>query len=110
MPEPADPGASPCQRCGACCATFRVSFYWAEADATGLDPALTRPLTPFHACMAGTHLPSPRCVALAGDIGAGVQCTVYAARPSPCRELLPGEDKCHRARARHGLPSLAAMA
>ncbi|HBP8873638.1 TPA: YkgJ family cysteine cluster protein, partial [Escherichia coli] len=23
---------NPCMRCGACCAFFRVSFYWAEAD------------------------------------------------------------------------------
>ncbi|EEX7666747.1 YkgJ family cysteine cluster protein, partial [Escherichia coli] len=23
---------NPCMTCGACCAFFRVSFYWAEAD------------------------------------------------------------------------------
>jgi hypothetical protein len=23
---------NPCVSCGACCAHFRVSFYWAEAD------------------------------------------------------------------------------
>ncbi len=40
---------NPCMTCGACCAYFRVSFYWAEADdAGGLVPsALTEPLTPF---------------------------------------------------------------
>jgi len=98
--------ASPCQRCGACCATYRVSFYWGETEARGLDPAFTRALTPWHACMDGTQLPAPRCVALAGRIGEAVRCTVYADRPSPCRELQPGEDKCLRARARHGLPPL----
>ena len=27
------PGANPCESCGACCAQFRVSFYWSESDA-----------------------------------------------------------------------------
>ncbi|MGN2398423.1 YkgJ family cysteine cluster protein, partial [Klebsiella quasipneumoniae] len=46
---------NPCMTCGACCAYFRVSFYWAEADdAGGLVPAaLTEPLTPFLRCMSG---------------------------------------------------------
>lgn len=48
---------NPCMTCGACCAYFRVSFYWAEADdAGGLVPsALTEPLTPFLRCMSGTN-------------------------------------------------------
>jgi hypothetical protein len=56
--------------------------------------------------MAGTERPQPRCEALAGAIGGAVACTVYDQRPSPCRELQPGEDKCQRARRRHGLPPL----
>lgn len=95
---------SPCTTCGACCATYRVSFYWAEAEP--LPATLTRPLGRWYACMAGTEQPRPRCDALAGDIGGSVACTVYAQRPSPCRELQPGEDKCQRARRRHGLPPL----
>lgn len=95
---------SPCTACGACCATYRVSFYWAEAEP--LPAALTRPLGRWYACMAGTERPQPRCDALAGDIGGLVACTVYDRRPSPCRELQPGEDKCQRARRRHGLPPL----
>jgi hypothetical protein len=31
-----------CRDCGACCASFRVSFYWAEADAFGLPEAVGR--------------------------------------------------------------------
>jgi Fe-S-cluster containining protein len=93
---------SPCTTCGACCATYRVSFYWAEAEP--LPAALTRPLGRWYACMAGTEQPQPRCAALAGEIGGPVACTVYDQRPSPCRELQPGDDKCRRARARHGLP------
>jgi hypothetical protein len=81
-----------------------VSFYWAEAEP--LPAALTRPLGRWYACMAGTEAPQPRCEALQGEIGGTVACSVYADRPSPCRELQPGEDKCVRARRRHGLPPL----
>ncbi|SXC75106.1 putative ferredoxin [Klebsiella quasipneumoniae] len=59
---------NPCMTCGACCAYFRVSFYWAEADdAGGLVPsALTEPLTPFLRCMSGTNQRQGRCAALSG--------------------------------------------
>lgn len=69
---------NPCMTCGACCAYFRVSFYWAEADdAGGLVPsALTEPLTPFLRCMSGTNQRQSRCAALSGDIGDAVHCTI----------------------------------
>jgi Fe-S-cluster containining protein len=92
-----------CQHCGACCATYRVSFYWAEAEVLGLPPELVQPLTPVLACLTGTNEVPPRCTALDGRIGAAVACSVYDRRPSPCHELQPGDDKCRRARARHGL-------
>jgi hypothetical protein len=95
-----------CRQCGACCAAYRVSFYWAEAQQLGLSDARIERLTPHLACMAGTNRPAPRCDALQGEIGDQVSCLAYAARPSPCRELQPGDEKCHRARARHGLPPL----
>lgn len=40
---------NPCMSCGACCAFFRVSFYWAEgSDAGGCVPVeLTEPVSPF---------------------------------------------------------------
>lgn len=96
-----------CQQCGACCETFRVSFYWSEADDApgGTVPvALTEPLGPFMRCMQGTYAKTPRCVALDGKVGEGVACRIYEQRSSACRELQPGEDKCIRARQRHGLP------
>lgn len=92
-----------CQQCGACCAFFRVSFYWAEAPEGGLPDELIERVTPHLACMAGTNQPTPRCEALQGEVGRQVTCTVYTARPSPCREVQPGSEKCNRARARHGL-------
>ena len=98
-----------CVQCGACCSTYRVSFYWAEAQELGLPDASVQKLTPHLACMAGTNSPQPRCHALSGEVGSLVTCSLYEQRPSACRELQPGEDKCNRARARHGLPALDAQ-
>lgn len=106
---------NPCMSCGACCALFRVSFYWAEADdgAGRVPAALTEPLTPFLRCMAGSNDRPPRCRALLGQIGCSVSCAIYASRPSPCREFrMNGEEglanaSCDRARAHYGLPPLA---
>lgn len=102
-----------CQRCGACCAYFRVSFYWGEADdAPGgtVPAALTRPVNAHLRCMAGTERRPSRCVALAGEIGREVACTIYDRRSSSCQELQPGDEKCLRARAAHGLESPRAAA
>lgn len=98
--------ASHCLACGACCAHFRVSFYWAEAAAADLPDALVEPLTPVMACMAGTNRARPHCAALTGTVGQAVACKVYDRRPSPCRDVLPGDDRCRRARRGHGLPPL----
>jgi Fe-S-cluster containining protein len=95
-----------CQQCGACCAFFRVSFYWAEAPQRGVPDTLIEPVTQHVACMAGTGSPTPRCHALQGEVGTEVACSIYSARPSPCRELEPGDEKCNRARAKFGLEAL----
>jgi len=97
-----------CQRCGACCAVFRVSFYWAEADDApgGTVPvALTRPVGSLHRCMAGTEARPVRCVALRGAVGGDVACAIYAQRSSTCRSVQPGDSQCLKARAAHGLES-----
>lgn len=105
----------PCLNCGACCATFRVSFYWGETDAApeGIIPSLlTEQVNLHYSCMQGTNQPSPRCVALLGSIGEGVRCSIYEKRSSTCREFsYHGENgqsspACQRARALHGLPPL----
>jgi Fe-S-cluster containining protein len=103
---------NPCMTCGACCAYFRVSFYWAEADdAGGIVPTqLTEPLTPFLRCMSGTNQRQSRCAA--SRVKSANRCTAlsYEHRPSPCREFaMSGEggevnEACNRARARYGLP------
>jgi uncharacterized protein len=97
---------NPCQRCGACCASFRVSFYWSEADVLGLPASAIEQAGPLRACMAGTNTTAPRCVALRGTIGGKVDCTLYSIRPSPCREVQSGDEKCGKARAKHGLHPL----
>jgi len=67
---------------------------------------MTERLTPHLSCMAGTNQAKPRCLALQGGVGQSVSCSVYAARPSACREVEAGDDKCQRARRAHGLPEL----
>lgn len=102
-----------CQSCGACCAHFRVSFYLAEADdAPGgtVPAALTRQVSPQLRCMAGTESRPARCVSLQGEVGRQVSCGIYPLRSSSCRELQPGDEKCLRARAAHGLEPAAGAA
>lgn len=105
----AEPSPHPCLSCGACCATFRVSFYWGEtaSDSYAVPLELTEQLTPFHATMRGTNQQPPRCVALSGTVGQQVSCSCYERRPSPCRDFAAGDARCQQARARHGLPPLA---
>jgi uncharacterized protein len=95
-----------CQQCGACCAAFRVSFYWPEATERALPEVCTERVSAHRVSMVGTNRPSPRCLALQGAIGRQVACLVYAMRPSPCREVQPGDEKCNKARALHGLEPL----
>ncbi|OVZ95703.1 YkgJ family cysteine cluster protein [Yersinia frederiksenii] len=105
---------NPCVNCGACCAYFRVSFYWAEAKEGGgtVPNAMTEQVTPFISCMSGTNSKSPRCIALQGDVGQSVSCSIYGDRPPPCHEFErsgeAGEPNpyCDRARAHYGLPPL----
>lgn len=105
----------PCISCGACCATFRVAFRRHEMDsnADGWVPAaLTTHLGGEGYCMRGTDAQPPRCVALRGDVGRAVYCSIYAQRPSACRDFAPeaaqgqGQACCGDARRRHGLPPL----
>ena len=106
---------NPCISCGACCSQFRVSFYWAEADdAPGgrVPAAMTEQVTPHIRAMCGTHPHAVRCVALEGELGRQVSCSIYALRPTPCREFFAwntdgtANEVCTRARAKIGLPEL----
>ncbi|MBK3758315.1 YkgJ family cysteine cluster protein [Stutzerimonas frequens] len=105
---------NPCLTCGACCAYFRVSFYFGECVSAGgaVPDHLTVQVSPFHAAMLGTDSKPARCVGLLGDVGCGVRCSMYEQRSSTCREFEAswenGEHNphCDTARAAHGLPPL----
>lgn len=103
---------SVCQSCGACCVSFRVDFHPAElaggafAWGEGVPLAMTLPVTPNIVRMRGTDDAPPRCIALAGQIGEAVNCTIYDGRPSPCREFDIEHAACNRARQRCGLPAI----
>lgn len=102
------PAESPCQRCGACCASLRVDFSAQELLSEGgsVPDGLAVEVNRGTVRMRGTdHTPS-RCAALTGRLGERVGCGIYEWRPSPCREFEAGSDACARARARHGLAPL----
>ena len=111
MPE------NPCMHCGACCTTFQVSFYWRETDEDpqGTVPVeLTGKLNDDRCYMRGTELKNKRCIALVGQVGDRVRCSIYERRPSPCRlfaiswENGQPSEKCEKACALQGLPPLSA--
>ncbi|MBQ0932961.1 YkgJ family cysteine cluster protein [Ideonella sp. 4Y16] len=96
-----------CTTCGACCATFRVSFHWSETDACpgggGVPATLTEPVSPHLVAMRGTTARPVRCVALDGQVGQSVGCRIYPLRASTCRSVEPGDTQCRKARAAHGM-------
>lgn len=102
-----------CEYCGACCVSFRVDFHPAElaggafAWGAGVPLPMTLPVTSAMVRMKGTDDAPPRCVALAGEVGVAVHCTIYDGRPSPCREFDIEHDACRHARRRCGLSPLA---
>jgi len=106
---------NPCVSCGACCAYYRASFYWTEANDTegGTVPVeMTDRLDLHRRVMKGTNRPQPRCIALQGKIGSCVKCSIYDVRSSVCREFMYSgqngipNDRCDKARAAWGLPPL----
>ena len=107
---------NPCITCGACCAHYRVSFYWAEADdATpqGVPVRMTKKLSEFRRYMIGIDGKNRRCIDLHGEVGKGVHCSIYEQRPSPCRGFEPSwehgkqRERCDKARLTLGLRPLA---
>lgn len=82
----------------------------------GVPDALALPLVGRLMRMRGSDDTQPRCVALTGELGVQVGCSIYSERPSPCRDFAPyaalgiGDDACARARRRHGLRPLGEAA
>ncbi len=108
-------GFNLCLSCGACCALYRASFYWAETSEctpNGVPADLTVKINDFLVAMKGTEKIPPRCDCLAGEIGDRVYCRIYENRSSVCREFKPawedGEPSpgCDHARITWGLDPL----
>ncbi|MBN2283182.1 MAG: YkgJ family cysteine cluster protein [Deltaproteobacteria bacterium] len=107
-------GINPCLECGACCAFYRASFYWAEAgeDDISVPLEMVQKFDAFRYVMRGTNGNDPRCCALSGVIGGSVFCTIYERRSSVCRDFAPSwmngvhNPLCDKARAAWGLAPL----
>ncbi len=102
-----------CQACGACCMNPKYNRKSAITEYVQVFP------TDILFSMKGLraqwtvrnsddewHMrlePDGRCSALQGKIGDHATCGIYDLRPSVCRRLEPGSDKCITARREHGL-------
>lgn len=97
---------NPCRACGTCCNAFRVSFHWSEASPLSpyqVPEDMIEQVSPHIACMRGTHARQPGYTAHVGSVGVSSACSIYEKRPSPCREVTFGDEKCLRARQLCGL-------
>jgi len=90
-----------CMKCGACCA------YWPnipvrETEVKDIDERLKLYLKPSSLEPRGLSMKfvegSTRCVALEGQLGVSVKCSIYDIRPPVCRRFEPGSDLCKKAR------------
>jgi len=95
--------ANPCLSCGACCA---FSQEWprftleTESEISAIRAALVDE--------RGMRCVGDRCSALEGEVGVKTSCKVYDVRPQVCRSCAAGDPECNLARAKFGLPALAA--
>lgn len=109
-----DTSTHPCVKCGACCSFFRVIFAKDETHPLSFNVPkdLTEKINTNERIMIGTNQVKPRCVALTGQIGKAVGCTIYENRPSCCRRFAPSYENgvknpnCDLARKSKGLKPL----
>jgi Fe-S-cluster containining protein len=93
-----------CTRCGACCTNpdenraegFVDYVEVLPRDALLERPDLVRRLVVYNPD-GRPHLrldASGRCLALRGRLGRRVRCTIYEHRPTGCRRVEPGSERC----------------
>ena len=110
-----DPLALDCEACGACCCNSEPNQHHAFRDyveVTSSDVLWKRQDKLFSLAVLNavgeTHLKlvgkEQRCVGLAGKVGEKVGCTLYALRPTPCRDLQAGSVECLERRREKKLP------
>lgn len=61
----------------------------------------TEPVNAVYSCMVGTNQKNPRCIALSGEIGQQVACSMYEQRSSSCKEVQIADEQCNKARLAH---------
>jgi Fe-S-cluster containining protein len=109
------PLALDCEACGACCCNSEPNKHHAFRDyveVTSADVLWKRQEKLFSLAVLNavgeTHLKlvgrEQRCVALSGKVGEQVGCTIYALRPTPCRDLQAGSLECLERRKEKKLP------
>jgi len=89
-----------CQSCGACCAFSREWPRFTTEDDRELDAIPSDLVNPG---LSGMRCEGDRCAALSGEIGAATACSIYAIRPTVCRDCVAGDDACLMARSSYGL-------
>ena len=101
-----------CERCGACCAIWKVCFAATELETRksgGVPIVFTLQVNETQLAMKGTEQIPKRCCALKGRVGNKVSCSIYPFRPTTCRnfkaswEMGISNHNCDRARAIYGL-------
>lgn len=103
---------NPCQGCGLCCKQFRISFYHGELACQGgqVPSDMVVKINDFMVCMKGSESGNHRtgCQAQRSD----GMCSIYANRPSVCREYLVWDEqgqpnpRCQQLRQQAGIPLL----
>lgn len=103
----------PCQKCGACCAIFRVGFLRSEISVWQVPTTAIAETGGDIVNLKGTDKTHrPACTSLKGKVGQKVECSIYQNRPSPCRNFKASyedgyhQERCDSARRAHGLKPL----
>jgi Fe-S-cluster containining protein len=103
-----------CQRCGACCCNPQLNraleyFDYVAVrsnDAILKKARLARRFIVLDAA-GEPHMrldqTGERCAALRGTVGRSVECGIYEDRPTPCRTMEPGSERCFAARRDYGI-------
>ncbi|MBO3759291.1 YkgJ family cysteine cluster protein [Ciceribacter sp. L1K22] len=101
MPQSPSPDIYDCQACGACCA---YSEDWPRFSLETDEQLDAIPEAMVATDLSGMKFENGRCVALNGELGKCVGCTIYTVRPIVCRDCMPGDPECLMAREAIGLP------
>ncbi len=97
LPLPIAAGPPACQACGACCYSRRLRWVLLNpGDFERLGPERAERLTVEHQEGTFMRMVDGRCAAL-GVVDGGYACTIYEARPTPCRGFERGTPDCEKA-------------